>query len=106
MKWFSEPDEIGLDAGEPNFATKQRGRRPDTIDARRVPLILTRKLCHSQVAMIYDIVGKLTPITSGMKTDLHDLVDKGIQWKDQIPDNLRHVWLDHFEMIREIPTLR
>ena len=41
-----------------------------------------------------------------MKEDLHDLVDRGIPWKDQIPDNLRHVWTDHFEMIKEIPTLR
>ena len=106
FKWFSEDDTIQLDVGELNFASKQRGRFPDTIDAKRVPQILTRKHCHSQVARIYDITGLLTPITASMKEDLHDLVDRGIPWKDQIPDNLRHVWTDHFEMIKEIPTLR
>ena len=107
-KWDSEEDTIQLDIGELNFATKQRGKKPATDDAKRVPKILTRKHCHAKVAEIFDIAGKLTPITAGMKLDLHDFVDpdRVIQWKDKIPDELRPVWLNHFEMIKEIPTLR
>ena len=90
-RWYSETDKIQLNVGEVNFASKERGRLPNTIDAKLVPLILTRKHCHSQVARIYDITGLLTPITAGMKEDLHDFVDRGIPWKGQIPDNLQHV---------------
>ena len=106
LKWYSEEDTIQLDIGELNFATKQRGKKPCTDNTRHVPLSLTRKHCVSKVAEIYDISGKITPLTAGMKLDLHDLVVQGIKWKDQIPDELRHVWSSHFEMMQEIPTLR
>ena len=106
MKWFSEEDLIQLDVGELNFAAKQRGRKPATEDAKRIPLILTRKHCAAKVAEIFDIAGKVTPITAGMKLDLRDFVDRGVQWKDQIPDDLRPIWVSHFEMMQEIPTLQ
>ena len=106
FKWDSEQDLIHLDIGELNFSTKQSGKKLSTDDAKRVPLILTRKHCQAKVSEIFDIAGKLTPITAGMKLDLHDFVDRGIGWKDKIPDELRPVWLNHFEMMREISSIR
>ena len=104
-KWNSEEDTIQLDIGELNFASKQRGKKTETDEAKRVPKILTRKHCQGKVAEIFDIVGKLTPITAGFKLDLHDFVDHGVQWKEKIPDEFRPLWLNHFEMIKEIPSL-
>ena len=62
MKWYPEEDMIGLDVGELNFGTKQRGKKPLTEEARKIPSILTRKHCVAKVAEIYDIAGKITPI--------------------------------------------
>ena len=41
-----------------------------------------------------------------MKLDLHDLVSRRLQWDDQVPDNLRHVWLNHFEMMKEMKQIK
>ena len=65
-KWDSENDTIQLDIGELNFVSKQQGKKPVAEDAKRVPKILTRRHCVSKVAEIFDIVGKLTPITAGL----------------------------------------
>ena len=41
-----------------------------------------------------------------MKMDLHTLTKRGLSWDDAIPDDLRLVWISHFEMMQEIGTLR
>ena len=106
MKWYSESDQIQLDVGELNFALKQRGKKIITEESKRIPLVLTKTHCQGKVFELFDITGKVTPLTAAMKLDLRDLVDRGVKWKDQIPDDLRPIWLSHFEMIQEIPTLQ
>ena len=67
---------------------------------------LTRRNCVSKVAEIFDLTGKITPITAAMKMNLHTLVKRGLSWDDVIPDDLRSVWVSHFEMMQEIGNLR
>ena len=50
--------------------------------------------------------GKITPITAAMKMDLRTLVKRGLSWDDVIPDDLRSMWVSHFEMMQEIDNLR
>ena len=71
-----------------------------------VPLKLTRRQCTSKVAAIYDLTGMFTPVIAAMKLDLHELVSRQLNWDDQIPDNLRNVWLNHFEMMSEINSVQ
>ena len=58
------------------------------------------------MAEIFDLTGKVTPITATMKMDLHTLVEKGLNWDNAIPDALRPIWSSHFEMIQEIGKLK
>ena len=37
---------------------------------------------------------------------MHTLVKRGLSWDDVIPDDLRSVWVSHFEMMLEIGNLR
>jgi hypothetical protein len=106
MKWYPQEDQISLDISELNFAKKTRGKKPNSEAARTIPRNLTRRHCVAKVAEIFDISGKLTPITAGMKLDLHELVQRGLDWDDIIPDNLRAIWKDHFEMMKEIPQIK
>jgi hypothetical protein len=107
MIWYSEPDLLQLDIGELNFANKRSGKKPPTEDNTTIPKSLTKRHCASKVAEIFDLTGKITPITAGMKIDLHDLtIIKHLQWNDAIPDSLRGVWESHFEMMEEIQTLK
>ena len=36
-----------------------------------------------------------------MKLDLHHLIERGLNWDDQIPDDLRQIWENHFQMMEE-----
>ncbi|XP_066911400.1 uncharacterized protein [Clytia hemisphaerica] len=45
--------------------------------------------CLSKVSEIFDPTEKMTPITAGLKLDLHELVNHKLQWDDVLPDSLR-----------------
>ena len=104
MKWHSKKDLISLDIGPLDFSKPCRGRRQTPMS--EVPSCLTRRQCVSKVAEIFDLTGMVTPLTAAMKLDLHDLVQRKLDWDDRIPDDLRPVWLSHFDMINELKTIR
>ena len=106
MIWFSKDDYLTLDISELNFAKKQRGKKPANSSTGIIPAKLTRRHCVSKVAEVFDLTGKVTPITAAMKLDLHDLVLRGLDWDDVIPDNLRSIWKTHFEMMQEIKHIK
>eukprot|EP00794_Sanderia_malayensis_P019733 gene19733-biopygen14568 len=104
MKWFLESEHISIDNPEINFAEKYRGKKPKQI--REVPKALTRRQCMSKVSDVFDIAGLVTPITATLKVDLHQLVQRRMNWDDVLPDSLRNIWLSHFEMLQEIKTIK
>ena len=105
MKWFPKEDMVSLDIGELNFAKKQRGKKP--VKGRNtIPFNLTRRKCVSKVAEMFDLTGKITPITAKIKLDLHTLVERGLAWDDRIPDALKSIWNSHFEMMQEIGKVK
>ena len=104
MKWFSRDDELSLDISALDFSKRIRGRRQNP--SSDIPQLLTRRQCLSKVAEIFDLTGMITPLTASMKLDLHALVERKLDWDDSIPDDLRPIWLSHFEMINELKTVR
>ena len=104
LKWYPQEDEIALDVQQLNFAKKSRGRKP-TLQST-IPKDLTRRQCVAKVAELYDITGLITPIVATMKLDLHDLVTRKMDWDDILPDNIRNLWIDHFELMDEIKNVR
>ena len=82
-------------------------QRKETIIATDIiPANITRKHCVSKVSEIFDLTGKITPITATMKLDSHTLVKRGIDWDDMVPDELRRIWVSHFEMMQEIGKIK
>ena len=105
MKWFPKDDVIVLNIGELNFARKQRGKK--LLGATNIiPSKLTRRHCTSKVAEIFDLTGKVAPITASMKMDLQDLVRRKLDWDDTIPEDLRPLWESNFQVMQEIGDLR
>ena len=41
-----------------------------------------------------------------MKLDLHTVVKKGFDYDEVILDELRHIWLSHFEMMQQICKIK
>ena len=96
---------VSLGIGELDLAKKQRGKKP--MQGRNtIPFYLTRRQCVSKVAEMFDLTGKITPITATMKLDLHTLVERGLTWDNRIPDDLKPIWNSHFEMMQEIGKVK
>ena len=85
-----------------NFSKRIRGRK---VRQKGIPSILTRRHCVSKLAEIYNLAGKVTPLTASLKIDLYELVKENLQWDDAIPDNLGAHWISNYEMMNEIKTL-
>ena len=62
--------------------------------------VLSGRDCASKVSVVFDPLGKVAPIIGGMKIDMHELVTRKLDWDDQIPDELKCVWLKNFETIQ------
>ncbi|XP_066928094.1 uncharacterized protein [Clytia hemisphaerica] len=71
-----------------------------------IPEKLTRRQCISKVAEIYDLTGKIAPRVAATKLDLQQLNLRQLQWDDVLPNELRQVWLNHFETMQEIGSIR
>ena len=69
-------------------------------EGKRIPEKLTRRQVVGKVAEVFDLIGRFTPIIVHMKLDLHELVTHKLDWDDVIPNELRHVWVTHMEMIK------
>ena len=55
---------------------------------------------------MFDITGKITPLTATIKLDLNELVLQKLDWDDKIADHLRPMWESDFQMMNEIKTLK
>ena len=62
--------------------------------------------CASIAGEIFDPVGRTVPVTVGFKVDLSQIHRLGFTWDDELPDNIRSVWADNFEIIQEFGTLK
>ena len=105
MIWYSKLDQMSLNIKEQNFAKKKRGRK-STLTLGVVPEELSRRDCVGKVAEVFDLIGRVTPITTGLKIDLRDLTRRKLDWDDKIPDDLKCVWKTNFEMIKEMVNIR
>ena len=92
MIWYSKLDQMSLNIKGLNFAKKKRGRK-STLTLGVVPEELTRRDCVAKVE-VFDLIGRLTPITAGLMIDLRDLTRRKLDWDDKIPDDLKCVWND------------
>ena len=104
MVWHPKSDEIGISNSELNFAKKNL-RKKSTKSNNIIPERLTRRHCASKVGEVFDLTGRIIPIVANLKLDLHELSIRQLDWDDKIPDELRPIWLDHFEMIQEISNI-
>ena len=105
MKWFPKKDLLSLNIGELNFSKKHRGKKVASM-AGLIPESFTRRDCAGKVAEIFDLLGKFTPITAGLKLDLSDLSKRNLEWDDNIPIDLKSTWQDNFKLIQELGEIK
>ena len=102
-KWDPEKDVLSFDIKDLNFAKKKRGKKPES--SGTIPDVLSRAQCAGKVGELFDLVGRVTPITVHLKLDLRELNILEIDWEDPIPAEFREKWIKHFKTIQELKEL-
>ena len=101
LRWFSKDDVIQI-----NIAECKSSKKLDLILSGKIPGVVTRRDCVSRAAQIFDPTGRLTPLTSGFKIDMNELCMRKLDWDDELPEDLRKIWRDNFEMMEEINSIQ
>ena len=101
LKWFPRDDLISISVKELNFTKKCRGKKDGNMKGV-IPQKWTKRICVGILDEVFDILGRTTPIISGMKLDVRELHLRKLDWDDKIPDDLRKIWVSNFELINEI----
>ena len=105
MKWFPKEDSLSLNINELNFGKKCRGKKAQNLEGI-IPENFTRRDCAGKVAEIFDLLGKITPISAALKLDLSELCQRNLDWDDYIPSDLKTLWQNNFELIRKLGEIK
>ena len=112
--WYTKSDIYSINIPPICLTKKQRGRLPEGVygyDPRTmsleefVPSSLTRRMCTSTVAKVWDPLGKLAPITLRLKHDLRKLILESPDWDTAISKQARALWVQNFSTIEDIRGL-
>ena len=109
MLWDSERDIIGIDVKELYFGKPKRGVLPEVVSGdvgEALRRNFTRRNLLGKVAGIYDPIGLVTPITSRLKLDLHDLCLENLDWDNQVPDTYLEKWIKNLKDIQTLKEIR
>ena len=115
MIWFPEIDTVSVKIPFLHFGKRRRGKLDknteffhptgETDDLVRLGSFcppLTRRICASKAASIFDIMGLLSPVLSGVKVLMSETVKATEEWDEEIPENLRNKWLAAFLRIESL----
>ena len=112
LTWFPKAGFFKLNIQSLHFGKKKRGKfQSDLVRFDQTkglsfdeftPKKITRTNCTSVTARIFDITGKLSPLTLKLKSDLRQLISFEPSWKDPIPDHQREIWVKNFQTIEEV----
>ena len=94
MTWLPKVDSFSLKIQPLHFGKKRRGRYADNLQKFEggsieefVPEVLTRRMCTSVAARIYDVPGLLAPLSLKLKHDLRKLIEVDPTWDGAVlPD--------------------
>ena len=112
--WFTQADLYTLNNPPLCFEKKKRGKLPDNavhFDPKTmnlndfVPNPLTRKMVTSVLAKVWDIKGKLAPISLKFKNDLRNLIKETPEWDQSMSDQARALWIQNFSIMEETRSI-
>ena len=70
--------------------------------AEFTPQVITRRQCTRVVAKVWDVLGKLAPITLKMKYDMRMFIIDNSEWDSPLLAENRLKWIKNFEMIEDV----
>ena len=106
LRWYTKVDRFSLNIPDLNFTKKRRGRKTETDKVGQIPETFTRRNCAGRIGEVHDLLGRVTPVMCGFKLDLRELILRKLDWDDKIPDDLRQIWKNNFEMINDLKNIK
>ena len=103
-RWQPVNDTIMLASREIYLEKIKRGMIPEAIKGdlkEALKLKFTRRVISGKVAGVYDPLGLVTPVVSGLKLDLHEVTMLKLDWDTLIPDQYLDKWVRNIERIQE-----
>ena len=61
--------------------------------------------CTGVVARVWDILGKVAPVTLKLRHDLRILILSNPEWDSPLSKELRATWVNNFKLIEEIKDI-
>ena len=107
--WATQADVIKLDVGPVRLGKARRGKRPDPVAGDLKAALgrtFTKRTLTGLVAGVFDPLGLVTPVTAGLKLDLHELCTLRLDWDDPVPVELLDKWVANVEKIQELGGLQ
>ena len=112
MKWHPKMDFLEVLIPHLHFAKKSRGRLEIGAEVFQghfkedleefVPKQLTRRMILSKKASLFDVLGKLTPISAKLSLDLRRAIKETSSWDEAVSDQLRSKWIGNFLLLEKI----
>ena len=109
LLWDPLNDMIGIDIKELFFGKAKRGVLPERVIENVKEALqrnFTRRNMLGKVAGVFDPSGLVTPVTSRLKLDLHDLCCDKLDWDDDIPEPYMEKWLQNLDDIQSLKEVR
>ena len=113
--WYPEGDLLEIMIPKLHFGKPKRGRVPETVKffgddetsmEDFVPKNLSKRQTTSKLASVFDVLGKLAPVTSILKKDLSEVFKHTEEWDDPIGPDLRKKWIHNFLLIEKCRGLK
>ena len=113
LDWIPKLDTFSLRIPHLYFGTKKRGKVPASVrvfDGSSsieifTPEQITRRQCTGVVARVWDILGKVAPITLKLRHDLRKLIISNPDWDSPLSKELRSYWISNFRLIENIKDI-
>ena len=113
LDWIPKLDTFSLRIPHLYFGTKKRGKVPANVRVfdgsssieMFTPQQITRRQCTGVVARVWDILGKVAPITLKLRHDLRKLIISNPDWDSPLSKELRSYWINNFRLIEDIKDI-
>ena len=116
MKWQTATDSLEIPIPTLHFSKKNRGRLvigTEVFDGKTledldkfVPTRLTRRMVVSKKASLFDLLGKLTPISARLSLDLRTVMKETEDWDDCVSSALRMRWVQNFLLLEQLKGIK
>ena len=115
MTWYPFIDSLSIKIPPLHFGKKSRGKlvvgtevfEGSLADLKKfVKKPLTRRQIVSKFSALFDMYGKLTPLTAKMKLDVSKAVKETSGWDEEVSVPLHDKWIDNFWTMHKLRGLQ